>query len=67
MSIKLFYIGQAMAKPKQEGFIGIRVPQRLRDEISTLITQGLHLNEAEFVREAIREKIRASKVELINV
>ena len=50
-----------MVKPKETGFIGIRVPQQLKDKISAQITQGLHLNEAEFVREAIREKLRARK------
>lgn len=52
-----------MTKRKHGGFIGVRVPQKLRDDIAALIERGTHLNEAEFVREAIREHIRTSKKE----
>jgi len=38
--------------------ISLRVPISLKKLISKIVEQDTHLNESDFIREAIREKIR---------
>ena len=43
---------------KETDFIGIRVPIKLRELVKEYIRLDTHLNESEFVRSAIREKLQ---------
>ena len=45
-------------------FIGIRVPTKLREIMKEYVRRDTHMNESEFVRGAIREKLQrdASKL-----
>ena len=63
MPFKMFCVETTMGIHKDEGYIGVRVPKKIKDDISSIIQEGTHLNEAEFVREAIREKIRSHRSE----
>lgn len=49
---------------KQDAFIGVRVPRKLKDLIRKIVSLDAHLNEADFVRDAIREKILRDAPEL---
>ena len=42
--------------------IGTKLPKAEYDEISELINAGMFLNGSDFVREAVREKLRSVKV-----
>lgn len=44
---------------KGAGFKTVAIPRKLWDEISSVVTaSGVYANEAEFVREAVRDKLR---------
>jgi len=43
---------------KQESVIAARVPKTLKELIAEFVKQDTHMNESDFVRDAIREKIR---------
>jgi len=49
---------------KQEKFVGARVPNRLKELIAEFIKRDTHLNESDFVRDALREKIRKEAPDL---
>lgn len=51
---------------KSTDFIGIRVPSRLRDLMREYVRLDTHLNESEFVRTAIREKLQRDAPSLRN-
>ena len=52
-----------MGKQK-ESYIGVRVPKTLKELIQKIVEMDTHLNEADFVRDAIREKIQRDAPEL---
>lgn len=54
-----------MKNQKVETYIGVRVPKKLKQEIKTTIKNGVHLNEADFVREALREKLAKLKEDIL--
>jgi Arc/MetJ-type ribon-helix-helix transcriptional regulator len=39
-------------------YVGSKVPQTLRDAISKAIENGEYLNSSDFIRDAIKEKLR---------
>lgn len=43
---------------KEESFIGLRVPTKLKQLVAEFIKRDTHMNESDFVRDSIREKIR---------
>ena len=49
---------------RKESYIGVRVPKTLKELIQKVIQLDAHLNEADFVRDAIREKIQRDAPEL---
>ncbi|RLG99747.1 hypothetical protein DRO19_01510 [Candidatus Bathyarchaeota archaeon] len=49
---------------KRDAYIGVRVPKRLKELIQKVVQLDAHLNEADFVRDAIREKIQREAPEL---
>lgn len=49
---------------KQESFIGLRVPTKLKQLVAEFIKRDTHMNESDFVRDALREKIRRDAPEL---
>ena len=46
-----------MEEQKRNAQIGVRVPRTLKELVRIFVEKDTHLNEAEFVRDAIREKI----------
>lgn len=58
-------IRYTMKNQKVETYIGVRVPKKLKQEIKTTIKNGVHLNEADFVREALREKLAKLKEDIL--
>ena len=44
--------------------IGVRIPATLKALISEFVVQDTHLNESDFIRDAIREKIQREAPEL---
>jgi metal-responsive CopG/Arc/MetJ family transcriptional regulator len=47
-----------MEKPKEKTAIwNIQVPKQLDEAVNKLITQNFHMTKAEFIREAVREKL----------
>ena len=49
---------------KRDAYIGVRVPKTLKELIQKVVELDAHLNEADFVRDAIREKIKRDAPEL---
>lgn len=50
---------------QKDSYIGVRVPRTLKNLVHMYLERaGSHLNEAEFVRDAIREKIRRDAPDL---
>ena len=43
---------------KQESFVGLRVPLNLKELIVKFVKADTHMNKSDFVRDAIREKIK---------
>lgn len=43
---------------RKDAYIGVRVPRTLKVLIQKIVEFDAHLNEADFVRDAIREKIQ---------
>ena len=46
-----------MGKQRNEAVVAARVPRTLKDLIAKVIQADAHLNESDFVRDAVREKI----------
>ena len=46
-----------MVNTRESGFVGARVPLKIKREILRLVQDGSYLNESEFLRDAIREKL----------
>lgn len=44
--------------------IGVRVPRSLSDMVNEYIAKDTHLNSSDFMRDAIREKIKRDAPEL---
>ena len=51
-------------RKQKDAFIAVRVPKTLKELIREIISIDTHLNEADFVRDAIREKIWRDAPEL---
>ncbi|MHA1631367.1 MAG: hypothetical protein ACTSXC_00915 [Candidatus Freyarchaeota archaeon] len=51
-------------KKRRDSYIGVRVPKTLKELIRKVVERDTHLNEADFVRDAIREKIQRDALEL---
>jgi Arc/MetJ-type ribon-helix-helix transcriptional regulator len=49
---------------KHEAFVGARIPSRFKELIAEFLKRDTHLNESDFVRDALREKIRRDAPEL---
>ncbi len=47
-----------MDKQKQDAVVSARVPQTLKDLVSRIVVMDAHINESDFLRDALREKIR---------
>ncbi|MBM4242098.1 MAG: hypothetical protein FJ150_10655 [Euryarchaeota archaeon] len=47
---------------KQSKTVGTKLTQREYEEISNLIEAGIFLSASDFVREAIRDKLKATKI-----
>jgi len=55
-----------MAVKKTE-VVGARIPLKLRQAMREYIRQDTHINESDFVRAAIREKIKRDAPHLIRI
>jgi len=44
-----------------------RIPPKLRDAMKTIIYQDTHINESDFIRVAIREKVERMAPHLIEI
>jgi len=55
-----------MAVKKTE-VVGARIPTKLRQAMREYIRQDTHINESDFVRAAIREKIKRDAPHLIRI
>jgi hypothetical protein len=53
-----------MEKQKEEAVVAARVSFTLKQLIARFIAQDTHMNESDFVRDAIREKIQRDAPEL---
>ena len=53
-----------MEKQKQDAVISARIPRTLKDLVSKIVTIDAHINESDFLRDAIREKIQKDAPEL---
>ena len=49
---------------RKDAFVAARVPKTLKELIQKIVSLDAHLNEADFVRDAIREKIQRDAPEL---
>ncbi len=49
---------------QQELYVGARVPRKLKELIAEFIKRDTHMNESDFVRDAIREKIHRDAPQL---
>ena len=49
---------------KQESVIAARVPTSLKVLIAKFVRQDTHMNESDFVRDAVREKIKRDAPQL---
>ena len=49
---------------KQKVYVGMRVPKDLRDLVAKIVESDAHLNESDFMREAVREKAQREAPEL---
>jgi len=49
---------------RKDAFVAARVPRTLKELIQKIVSLDAHLNEADFVRDAIREKIQRDAPEL---
>ena len=45
--------------------VSARIPKNLRDAMQTMIIMDTHLNESDFIRNAIREKLKRDAPHLI--
>lgn len=43
---------------KKDAIISVRVPKTLKDLISKIVEIDTHINESDFLRDALREKIK---------
>jgi len=51
-------------RKQKDAFIAVRVPKTLKELIREIVSMDTHLNEADFVRDALREKIQRDAPEL---
>jgi Arc/MetJ-type ribon-helix-helix transcriptional regulator len=49
---------------KNEASITVRVPRNLKDLVRQFVAKDTHINESDFVRDAVREKILREAPEL---
>ena|SRR5271157_3562271 len=56
--------GKRMAIQKEESAISARIPQTLKDLMKKFVSMDAHINESDFIRDAIREKIMKDAPEL---
>jgi len=49
---------------KHTAYIGVRIPKKLKELIKKVVSLDTHLNEADFIRDAIREKIERDAPQL---
>jgi Arc/MetJ-type ribon-helix-helix transcriptional regulator len=47
-----------MATQKEEAAISARIPRTLKDLMKKFVSMDAHINESDFIRDAIREKIQ---------
>jgi len=59
----MFFGCETMEKQK-DAYIGVRIPKTLKELVQKVVAVDAHLNEADFVRDAIREKIQREAPEL---
>ncbi|RJS79653.1 hypothetical protein CW711_02320 [Candidatus Bathyarchaeota archaeon] len=58
------FIGGKTMEKRRDAYIGVRVPRTLKELIQKVVERDTHLNEADFVRDAIREKIQRDAPDL---
>lgn len=51
---------------RKDAVVAARIPQTLKDLITKFLAMDAHLNESDFVRDAVREKIRRDAPQLYN-
>lgn len=49
---------------ESEVYITARVPRKLREILKAHVLRDTHMNESEFVREAVREKLQREAADL---
>lgn len=49
---------------KDESVVAARVPMKLKELVAEYIRRDTHMNESDFIRDAIREKIHRDAPEL---
>ena len=49
---------------KQESVVAARVPTNLKELIAEFVRRDTHMNESDFVRDALREKIKKDAPQL---
>ncbi len=47
-----------------EVYLSLRIPGKLRDILEAQVSRDTHMNESEFVRDAIREKLQREAPDL---
>ena len=58
---------QGNMQTNKRDFIGLRVTKKMRDAIKIYVDHDTHLNESDFVRNAIREKLVRDAPHLIKI
>jgi len=49
---------------ERQAYLTIRMPKTLRELLKAHVSHGLHMNESDFVRESIREKLQREAPDL---
>jgi len=45
-------------------YLSVRLPRTLRELVKVHVSRGLHMNESDFIRESIREKLQREAPDL---
>jgi len=60
----VFYKRITIPDSKMEVFLTARVPAKLRQILKAHVSRDTHMNESEFLREAVREKLQREAPDL---
>jgi len=60
----MYFAGMNMETQKVEAAISARIPRTLKELMKKFVNMDTHINESDFIRDAIREKIQRDAPEL---